>query len=130
MIFWVAHISNSTIPHVETFFVQGKIFVLNQNKPPCFDSVRRYYLGRIKFLHVEMPYTTIPQPSSKKISSKDLALKKDQKRSPEDPADTSSLSLENRKYSRTNMKIHYSFPIFLKRTVRSMFVSVNNKHVL
>ena len=22
----------------------------------CFDSVRRYYLGRIKFLHVEMPY--------------------------------------------------------------------------
>ena len=64
--------------HVETLFVQGNISVLNQNKPHflvikkevirgktsffiikkggLFWSVRRYYLGRIKFLHVEMPY--------------------------------------------------------------------------
>jgi len=29
---------------------------LSPNKEVCFDSVRRYYLGRIKFLHVEMPH--------------------------------------------------------------------------
>ena len=71
---------------IETLFAQGNIFVLLivfvkkavnnsyplillPNKPPClvikkevnnscFDSVRIYYLGRIKFLHVEMPYYT------------------------------------------------------------------------
>jgi len=50
--------------HVETLFVQGNQIRTDQNKPPfllpdkevCFDSVRRYYLERIKFLHFEMPY--------------------------------------------------------------------------
>ena len=31
----VADSINKVFRHVETLFVQGNIFVLNQNKPPC-----------------------------------------------------------------------------------------------
>ena len=50
--------------HVETLFVQFNQVRTDQNKPPflltkkglCFDQHELDYLGRIKFLHVEMPY--------------------------------------------------------------------------
>ena len=50
--------------HLETLFVQGNQVRTDQNKPPflvikkevCFDQYDFDYLGRIKFLHVEMPY--------------------------------------------------------------------------
>ena len=50
--------------HVETLFVQGNQVRTDQNKPPflviknevCFDQYELDYLGRIKFLHVEMPW--------------------------------------------------------------------------
>ena len=50
--------------HVETLFVQGNQVRTDQNKPSflltkkqvCFDQYELHYHGRIKFLHVEMPY--------------------------------------------------------------------------
>ena len=53
-----------TFRHVETLFVQGNQICTDQNKPTfllirkelCFDQDELDYLGRIKFLHVEMPY--------------------------------------------------------------------------
>ena len=56
---------NKAFRHVETLFVQGTDQVrTDQNKPlfllikkvVCFDQYELDYLGRIKFLHVEMPY--------------------------------------------------------------------------
>ena len=50
--------------HVETSFVQGNQVRTDQDKPlflvikkeGCFDQYELNYLGRIKFLHVEIPY--------------------------------------------------------------------------
>ena len=48
--------------HVKTLFIQGNKFVLNQNKPPCLVIKKRLTIvGRIKFLHVEMPHLPIWQ---------------------------------------------------------------------
>ena len=56
---------NKAFRHAETLFVQGNQVRTDQNKPDflliqnkiCFDQYELDYLGRIKFLHVEMPYT-------------------------------------------------------------------------
>ena len=50
--------------HVQTLSIQGNQVRTDQNKHPflltkekvCFDQYELNYLGRIKFLHVEMPY--------------------------------------------------------------------------
>ena len=55
---------NKTFRHVETLFVQGNQVCTDVNKPPfllpkkkvCFDQYELNYHGRIKFLHVKMPY--------------------------------------------------------------------------
>ena len=57
-------VSNKAFRHVETLLVQGNQVRTDQNKYPfllikkvvCFDQYKLDYLGRIKFLHVEMPY--------------------------------------------------------------------------
>ena len=57
-------LNNKAFRHVEIVFIQGNQVRTDQNKPPfllikkkiCFDQYELYYLGRIKFLHVEMPY--------------------------------------------------------------------------
>ena len=55
---------NKAFRRVETLFVQGNQVRNDQNKPPflstkkevCFEHYELAYLGRIKFLHVEMPH--------------------------------------------------------------------------
>ena len=55
---------NKAFRHVETLFVQGNQVRTDQNKPTfllikkmiCFHQYELGYHGRIKFLHVEMPY--------------------------------------------------------------------------
>ena len=57
---------NKAFQHVETLFIQGSQVHTDQNKPPglvikkevCFDQYELDYLRWIKFLHVEMPYST------------------------------------------------------------------------
>ena len=59
------NVVNKTFRHVETLFVQGyqvrtdqnKLIFVLPKKNVCFDQYELDYLGRIKFLHVEMPYT-------------------------------------------------------------------------
>ena len=55
--------NNKAFQHIETLFVQGNQVRTDQNKPfliiknkVCFDQYELDYLGRIKFVHVEMPY--------------------------------------------------------------------------
>ena len=57
---------NKAFRHVETLFVHGNHVCTDQTKAPfllskkvCFDQYELDYLGRMKFLHVEMPYCTI-----------------------------------------------------------------------
>ena len=66
--YWHEHRGkNKAFRHVETSFVQGNQVRTDQNKPyflltkkqVCFDQYELDYLGRIKFLHVEMPYRDI-----------------------------------------------------------------------
>ena len=60
----INNLPNKAFQHVETLFVQGNHVRMNQNKPyflltkkkVCFDQYELDYLGRIKFVHVEMPY--------------------------------------------------------------------------
>ena len=54
---------NKAFRHVEALFVQGNQVRTDKNKPlfvslfeVCFDQYELDYLGRIQFLHVEMPY--------------------------------------------------------------------------
>ena len=55
---------NKAFRHVKTLFVQGNQVRTDQNKPAflliknkvCFDQYELDYLGRMKLLHVEMPY--------------------------------------------------------------------------
>ena len=55
---------NKAFRHVKTLFVQGNQVRTDQNEPPflltkmevCFNQYELDYLGRIKFLHIEMPY--------------------------------------------------------------------------
>ena len=55
---------NKAFRHVETSFVQGNQVRTDQNKPSFlltkkqvyFDQYELAYLGRIKFLHVGIPY--------------------------------------------------------------------------
>ena len=57
-------ITNKAFRHVETLFVQGNQVRTDQNKPffllikkeVCLHQYELDYLGRLKFLHVEMPY--------------------------------------------------------------------------
>ena len=59
---------NKTFRHEETLFVQGNQVRADQNKPlfclslfeVCLDKYELYYLGRIEFLHLEMPYSVHP----------------------------------------------------------------------
>ena len=63
--------NNKAFRHVETLFGQGNQVRTNQDKPlfvclfvmfclslfkVCFDQYELDYLGRINFMHVEMPY--------------------------------------------------------------------------
>ena len=53
--------ANKALRHVQNLFVQGDQVRTNQNKlltknEVCFDQYELDYFGRIKFLHVEMPY--------------------------------------------------------------------------
>ena len=57
---------NKVFRHIETLFVPGNQIRTDQNKPTfllpkkfvCFDQYELDYLGRIKFLRVEMSYAT------------------------------------------------------------------------
>ena len=61
------YITKKAFRHVETLYVQGNQVRTNQNKPPfllakkevCVDQYELDYLGRIKFLHVEIPYWSL-----------------------------------------------------------------------
>ena len=67
----ISHLGNKAFQRVETLFVQSNQVRTDQNKPlfvclfvvfclslfeVCFDQYELDYLGRIKFINVEMPY--------------------------------------------------------------------------
>ena len=75
-------VSNKAFRHVETLLVQGNQVRTDQNKYPfllikkvCFDQYELDYLGRIKFLHVEMPYMLKRSPPAIDLVYKPLSLK-------------------------------------------------------
>ena len=63
-------VNKVVLRHVETLFVQGNQVHTDQKEPHfllikmkvCFDQYKLVYLGRIKFLYVEMPYCKFMSP--------------------------------------------------------------------